>query len=77
MQRELIRLKRKKRARKRMLLVLGITFVMALGLVGMRACTGGVDQSYKKSSQSSGSSDLINPGNMDKLKELKKFMENR
>ena len=77
MERQLIRMRRKKRARRRIMIVLGITFLMALVLVAMRACTGGFDQAYKKTPHSTSPANMMNPRNIDKLKQLQKFMENK
>ncbi len=77
MQRQLIRMRRRKRTRKRMMMVIAITFLMALALVGMRACTGGFDQSYNNTSPTTSPADIMKPGNLNKLKKLKKFMDQR
>lgn len=77
MQRQLIRMRRKKRARKRIMLVIGVSCLTALALVGMRACTGGFDESYNRASHPANPTDIMNPGNLNKLKELKKYMDKR
>jgi len=44
-------MRRRKRTRRRVMAVIGISLFMALVLVGMRACTGGFQRPYNQGYQ--------------------------
>jgi len=51
MQRQLDRMRRRKYIRRRFLAVVGVTFVVALAVVGMRSCSDGFHRPYNQGYQ--------------------------